>query len=115
MPQPKGCTPWNKGQETGLTEYHASIRRSNEDVFTEGSTYARSHLKKRIYKEAMLDTSKCDMCDISDMWNGVKMPFILDHINGVNNDHRIENLRLICSNCDSTLPTYKSKNKKIRP
>ena len=112
MPQPKGCTPWNKGQQIRLTEYHASIRRSNEDVFTEGSTYARHRIKKRIYNEAMLDTSKCDMCDISDMWNGVKMPFILDHINGVNNDHRIENLRLVCSNCDSTLSTYKSKNKK---
>jgi len=41
---------------------------------------------------------------------GKPMPLILDHINGINNDNRIENLRFVCSNCDTQLPTYKSKN-----
>lgn len=40
------------------------------------------------------------------------MPLILDHVNGINNDNRIENLRFVCSNCDSQLHTYKSKNRK---
>jgi len=42
------------------------------------------------------------------------MPLILDHINGVNNDNRLENLRFVCSNCDSQLDTYKSRNRKNR-
>lgn len=44
-------------------------------------------------------------------WQGKPMPLILDHINGINNDNRLENLRFVCSNCDSQLPTYKSKNR----
>ena len=39
------------------------------------------------------------------------MPLILDHKNGINNDNRLENLRFLCSNCDSIQDTYKSKNK----
>ena len=33
----------------------------------------------------------------------------INHINGINNDNRIENLRFLCSNCDSQLPTYKNR------
>ena len=39
------------------------------------------------------------------------MPLILDHINGINNDHKLENLRFLCSNCDSIQDTYKGRNK----
>jgi len=30
----------------------------------------------------------------------------LDHINGVNNDNRIENLRIVCPNCNAGLDTH---------
>ena len=109
MPQKKGCTPWNKGKEIGLTEYHASIRKSDAEVFVENSTYPRHKLKHRIIRYEMLEY-KCQCCGIGPEWNGKPMPLILDHINGINNDNRLENLRFVCSNCDSQLPTYKSRN-----
>ncbi len=34
------------------------------------------------------------------------MALILDHINGVPNDHRLENLRILCPNCAATLNTH---------
>lgn len=40
------------------------------------------------------------------------MSLILDHINGDNSDHRIENLRIVCPNCNATLPTFSGKNVK---
>jgi hypothetical protein len=35
----------------------------------------------------------------------------LDHINGVNSDHRKENLRLLCPNCHTQTTTYGSKRR----
>ena len=53
----------------------------------------------------------CAICDWPDDWNGKPLNFILDHIDGDASNSKRENLRLICPNCDSQLPTYKSRNK----
>lgn len=50
-------------------------------------------------------------CFVSAKWNGKPLVFVQDHINGNSDDNRRENIRMICSNCDSQLDTYKSKNK----
>lgn len=64
--------------------------------------------KKDFLKE---QNCKCDICQISNLWNNKPITFVLDHIDGnAGNNNRI-NLRLICPNCDSQLDTYKSKNK----
>lgn len=34
------------------------------------------------------------------------MSLILDHINGIHNDNRIENLQIVCPNCNATLSTH---------
>jgi hypothetical protein len=41
-----------------------------------------------------------------------KLSLILDHINGDRYDNRIENLRIICPNCNAALETHCGKNKK---
>lgn len=94
--------------ENGLQKYIKSIRLTNEEVFVENSTYARHHIKKRIVEEKLVDY-KCDECGNVGSWNNKPLPLILDHINGINDDNRLENLRFVCSNCDSQLPTYKNR------
>lgn len=54
---------------------------------------------------------KCAICGISNCWNGQQLNFVLDHINGDASNSSRENLRLVCPNCDSQLPTFKSRNK----
>ncbi len=54
---------------------------------------------------------KCAICQMPMVWNRKPIVFILDHRNGDPTNHRRENLRMICPNCDSQLPTYKSKNR----
>ena len=54
---------------------------------------------------------KCDICHNEKMWNGSYLMLILDHISGDASDNHRSNLRLICPNCDSQLPTFKSRNK----
>ena len=53
---------------------------------------------------------KCEICGI-DKWLEKPLIVIMDHIDGHHENDSLKNLRLICSNCDTTLPTYKARNK----
>lgn len=106
----KGCKIWNKGKKIGRNPMW-DAKFPMEKVCVENSTYPRHSLKKRLIEQKIIPY-ECQICGIGPEWQGKPMPLILDHINGVNNDNRLSNLRFVCSNCDSQLETYKAKNKK---
>ena len=68
----------------------------------------RNSIREFLYKD---QDYKCAICGIKNIWNGKELKFVLDHIDGDASNNCRENMRLICSNCDSQLNTYKSKNK----
>jgi 5-methylcytosine-specific restriction endonuclease McrA len=47
-------------------------------------------------------------------WHGRPLTLVLDHINGVNDDYRPDNLRLLCPNCHSQTPTFSGRNRQKR-
>jgi 5-methylcytosine-specific restriction endonuclease McrA len=102
---------WSKGK-TGLPCY--TKKTPTEDVLVENYQGGiSSHtLKLRLYKEG-LKVEKCEECGIIE-WNGSTISMHLDHINGVNNDNRIENLRILCPNCHSQTSTYCGKNNRTQ-
>lgn len=53
----------------------------------------------------------CGICGSPAHWMGMRLVFVLDHIDGDSTNNARENLRMVCPNCDSQLPTYKSKNR----
>jgi hypothetical protein len=53
---------------------------------------------------------RCAVCGIPNQWNGRALALVLDHIDGDATNNRRGNLRLVCPNCDSQLPTFKSRN-----
>ena len=70
-----------------------SRRVNKERLFSENSKHSRNILRKAILRENLLEY-KCAICGI-DTWNNKKLSLELDHINGVNNDNRLENLRFL--------------------
>lgn len=81
-----------------------------EEVLVVNSTYTRANLRRRIIKLKLIEY-KCFICNL-DSWNSNKLSLVLDHINGVPNDNRIENLRFLCPNCNSQQSTFAGRNKK---
>lgn len=80
-----------------------------ELILIPNSTYQNNtNLKNRLIKENLLEY-KCVGCGNTGEWMGKPISLQLDHINGINNDNRIENLRVMCPNCHSQTETYAGK------
>ena len=96
---------------TRSTRKSYQVKYDLNDILVENSTYANmSCLKTRLIKEGRMEY-KCEKCGINE-WLNQPLSLHLDHKNGKNNDHRIENLRFLCPNCHSQTDTYAGKNKK---
>lgn len=93
----------------GRCEGHG--KKSLEEILVENSTFNRSHLKARLLNAGILE-NRCAICNQDGEWEGKSLTMVLDHINGVNNDHRLENLRMLCPNCNSQQTTF---SRGIRP
>jgi ribosomal protein S27AE len=87
-------------------------RRPLEEILVEHSTFARNHLKERLY-EAGLKQRICELCGQGELWRGRRMGLILDHVNGVSDDNRLENLRIVCPNCAATFDTHCARSRKV--
>jgi hypothetical protein len=72
----------------------------------------RRHIKTRLLNAGLL-TNKCEGCGLAE-WRGQPITMHLDHVNGVRNDHRLANLRMLCPNCHSQTETYGGRNARRR-
>jgi hypothetical protein len=75
------------------------------EILVEHSSFSRAHLKERLYA-AGLKQRRCELCGQGEYWRGTRMALVLDHINGVATDNRLENLRIVCPNCNATFATH---------
>ncbi len=68
------------------------------------SHYVRLHLLAE-------QQGRCAICEVPGEWNNAPLALVLDHIDGDSGNNARENLRLVCPNCDTQLPTCKSRNR----
>lgn len=97
---------WNRGMKVPTKPVL-----SFEEILVRDSPYSSgTDLKRRLIAAGMLE-NRCALCGLLPEWQGKALVMRLDHINGIRNDHRLLNLRLLCPNCDSQTPTFAGRNK----
>lgn len=77
------------------------------------STVRYHVLKYKIIEYKCLECAEYNIYELIDgewYWNKKLLTLQLDHINGDNKDHRVENLRFLCPNCHTQTSTFGSKN-----
>ena len=83
-----------------LTENQGSHTRLDKKLFWRYNNYLK--------KEYNFDMETCSECGIQE-WNGKPVIMELDHLNGITDDARIENLSMKCPNCHSQTHNYKNR------
>lgn len=99
-----------KYQQSLIDKKQFNKKYTIEEVLVENSLYDRKHLKNWLIKDGLLK-NKCEKCGLEMFWQGEPLVLVLDHINGISNDNRLENLRLLCPNCNSQTPTFAGKKR----
>jgi hypothetical protein len=84
-----------------------------DQILVRNSSFSRGHLKRRLYLEGLKER-RCELCGQGELWRGRRMSLILDHANGVADDNRLENLRIVCPNCAATLDTHCGRNAPLK-
>ena len=95
-----------------IVSYNQHKKKSLSEILVVNSSHNRTNLKKRLYEEGLLKR-ECCLCGQGEEWNGMIISLIIDHINGIYNDNRLINLRIVCPNCNAGLDTFAGKNNKI--
>lgn len=90
--------------------YQRSFKKkmSYDQIFINNSSTDYNYVRRVIIKNNLIPYI-CKECGINS-WMGKNLTLHLDHINGIGQDHRLENLRFLCPNCHSQTETYCGKN-----
>lgn len=103
---------WSKGE---TAETHSSIMQmtkrnsySDEVAFSINSPVTGLSLVKRLLRMGW--EYKCGNCSLA-KWLDKEITLDLDHINGIRNDNRLENLRFLCPNCHRQTKTWGNKKR----
>lgn len=93
-----------------MSKHHRESRIA--DWLETGTFKAKARVPECI-RNYLLDSQGgcCAICSLNGLWNGKEIVFISDHIDGNSTNNHRDNLRMICPNCDSQLPTFKARNK----
>ena len=79
----------------------------SQDYKTKCDAYIRKIIREYLI---LKKGNKCMICGLT-KWGNIPIPLVCDHIDGNSKNVSLDNFRIICNNCDATLPTFKGRNR----
>ena len=104
-----------EAEKHGLYEPSGQISRRFElkDILNgKQPQYPTSKILPRLVKEGY-KKYQCECCGITE-YNNKSISLELNHIDGNNGNHSLDNLEVLCPNCHSQTDTYRSKKLKLK-
>jgi DNA-binding CsgD family transcriptional regulator len=100
-----GCSSasWHEATRRGALVTRP-LAKSLDEILVAGRASNRGYLKQRLI-QAGLKQDRCEDCGLV-TWRDKPLSLSLHHVNGVRDDNRLENLRLLCPNCHSQTPNF---------
>ena len=99
------------GWNTGDRYRPINPKKDLSEILTKDSGFMSGYyLKQRLFKEGVKD-KYCEKCS-NTKWMDQDIHLELNHKNGDNMDHRLENLEILCPNCHAQTENYRGKAKK---
>jgi len=94
----------------GLNAVRNARRLTTADVFCAPSRVRSAALRR--FAKRLIHPMRCARCRNTGVWRRKPLTLQLDHVNGVYDDNRLENLRWLCPNCHSQTATFAGKGKR---
>lgn len=98
---------WTKAKKAGRISPRIIKAWTAEEALA--NSKSRRTIKLHLLRAGII-INRCDWCGLTE-WRGRPLSIQIDHVNGIRDDHRLENLRMLCPNCHSQTDTFAAKNR----